>query len=156
MTIGIPQGGLRVALLQPKQIYKFCLVLEYRQMVMLTCPESFTGVFAMKPTHNTISLEGQMTYAISFFSRSVKNLQLLADGFALKDDEVPKDMPLEDVSVASMSSQADPNTVAAIECAVSKLYNSGVQVEEACMPLGVDYISALERIQKVQSTGNIR
>ncbi|TGO29197.1 hypothetical protein BPAE_0017g00020 [Botrytis paeoniae] len=53
-------------------------------------PASYTGIFAMKPTYNAIPLEGQKICSISldtlgFFSRSVEDLQLLADVFSLKD-----------------------------------------------------------------------
>lgn len=59
----------------------------------------------MKPTYNAILLEGQKTFAptfdtLGFFARSVEDLQLLADVFALTDDGPPRDIPLEDLSVA--------------------------------------------------------
>ncbi|KAM0376579.1 hypothetical protein ACHAPY_007124 [Fusarium culmorum] len=47
-------------------------------------PASFTGIFAMKPTFNAISIEGQKAFAptfdtFGFFGRSIDDLKLLAD-----------------------------------------------------------------------------
>ncbi|PTD07630.1 Glutamyl-tRNA [Fusarium culmorum] len=51
-------------------------------------PASFTGIFAMKPTFNAISIEGQKAFAptfdtFGFFGRSIDDLKLLADVFSL-------------------------------------------------------------------------
>ncbi|KAJ3537814.1 hypothetical protein NM208_g6163 [Fusarium decemcellulare] len=120
-------------------------------------PASFIGVFAMKPTFNTISTEGQKAFAptldtVGFFGRSVEDLQLLADAFALKDDEPPKDTPLDEISVAliktPMWSSAGPGTVSAMDKAVSILKDSNIKVEEVSFPPEIADAGALERIQK--------
>ncbi|OBT66903.1 hypothetical protein VE03_04220 [Pseudogymnoascus sp. 23342-1-I1] len=125
-------------------------------------PASFTGVFAMKPTFNAISLEGQKAFAptfdtFGFFARSVEDLQLLADVFALKDDNPPKDTALEEISVAliktPMWSSAGPGTVSAMKEAATILQNSGVKVEEVSFPPEVADFQVLKRIQKVITHG---
>lgn len=121
-------------------------------------PASFTGVFAMKPTFNAISLEGQKPFAhtfdtFGFFARSVEDLQLLADVFALQDDNPPKDTALEDISVALIKtplwSLAGPGTVLAMQEAATILQKSGVKVDEVSFPPEVADAQALKRIQKV-------
>ena len=60
-------------------------------------PSSFNGVYALKPTWNSISREGQKIYSLTLdtlgmFARSVEDLQLLASVFELHDDvNVDKD-----------------------------------------------------------------
>ncbi|KGO68016.1 Amidase [Penicillium italicum] len=122
-------------------------------------PASYTGVFAIKPTYNAISLEGQKAFAptfdtFGFFARSTEDLQLLADVFALKDDELPQeDIQIDQVSVAwiktPMWSQAGPSTVAAMEQAAAILQNSGARVEEIDLPSEVSDPANLRRIQKL-------
>ncbi|CAI7615000.1 unnamed protein product [Penicillium glandicola] len=121
-------------------------------------PASFTGVFAMKPTYNAILLEGQKTFAptfdtLGFFARSVEDLQLLADAFALTDDAAPADISLEDISVALMKTpmwpQAGPSTVAAMNNAAAILQKRGAQVVEVSFPPEVNDCVDLERIHEV-------
>lgn len=121
-------------------------------------PASFTGVFAMKPTFNAISVEGQKSFAPSFdtfgfFARSIEDLQLLADVFALQDDNPPQDMPLENISVALMKtplwSLAGPGTVSAMEQAAEILKNSGAKVQEVAFPPEVADGPGLRRMLKV-------
>lgn len=121
-------------------------------------PASFTGVFAMKPTHNAILLEGQKTFAptfdsFGFFARSVDDLQLLADVFALEDDEPPKDISLADASVALVNTpmwqQAGPGTVAAMDQAATILRNRGAEVVEVSLGPEIGDITTLKRIQRV-------
>jgi NCS1 family nucleobase:cation symporter-1 len=55
-------------------------------------PGSYNGIYAMKPTWNAISREGQKIYSLildtlGLYARSVEDLQLLAEVFALKDDD---------------------------------------------------------------------
>ncbi|KAI0896281.1 amidase signature enzyme [Annulohypoxylon nitens] len=124
-------------------------------------PASFTGVYAMKPTYNAISSEGQKGYAptfdtLGFFARSIEDLQLLAEVFGLQDDVVPRDIPLKQVSVAlietPMWSSAGPGTKAAMESAAVILRNNGVQVEKVEFPSEVDS-DTLIRIQNIIFAG---
>jgi Asp-tRNA(Asn)/Glu-tRNA(Gln) amidotransferase A subunit family amidase len=55
-------------------------------------PASFCGVYAMKPTWNAVSAEGVKLISttldtVGWYGRSVADLALLADTFALQDDE---------------------------------------------------------------------
>ncbi|RSL66281.1 hypothetical protein CEP54_003789 [Fusarium duplospermum] len=121
-------------------------------------PASYTGVFAMKPTFNAISTAGQKPMAptfdtLGFFARSIEDLQLLADAFALQDDEPPRDIPLDEISVSlietPMWSSAGPGTVLAMKKAVIILQKNNVKVEKVSLPPEVADIKALSRIQKV-------
>ncbi|KAI4863347.1 amidase signature enzyme [Hypoxylon rubiginosum] len=125
-------------------------------------PASFTGIFAMKPTHNAISTEGQKTFAptfdtFGFFARSIEDLQLLADVFAIKDDELPRDVPLKQLSVALVKTpmwpSAGPGTIAAMKEAATILQNSGAQVEEVSFPPEVNDAEALVRMQNIITNG---
>ncbi|PTD07571.1 Glutamyl-tRNA, partial [Fusarium culmorum] len=61
-------------------------------------PASFNGIYGFKPTWNSISREGQKMFSIindtlGFYARSVADLNLLADVFALEDDQ-PTNQPV--------------------------------------------------------------
>ncbi|KAJ8132731.1 hypothetical protein O1611_g892 [Lasiodiplodia mahajangana] len=125
-------------------------------------PASFSGVFAMKPTHDAISTEGQKAFAptfdtFGFFARSIEDLQLLADVFALHDDEPPGEVPIEQVSVALIKTplwaSAGPGTIAAVDEATKILMSCGAHVEEVSFPSEVSDAQALKRIQKVITEG---
>jgi Asp-tRNA(Asn)/Glu-tRNA(Gln) amidotransferase A subunit family amidase len=112
----------------------------------------------MKPTYNAISLKGQKAFAptfdtLGFFARSVEDLQLLADVFALTDDSTPTDIPLKGLSVALMKTpmwpQAGPGTVAAMEKAAAILQSRGAQVAEVSLPPEANDLVVLDRPLKV-------
>lgn len=98
----------------------------------------------MKPTWNSVSREGQKIYSVildtlGLYARSAEDLQLLADVFAIHDDEVPKD----EFSVAGskfavcrtmMWSSAGPGTIDAIQKAIELLRQYGAEVEELEFP----------------------
>ncbi|KAL5325135.1 hypothetical protein ACEPPN_006258 [Leptodophora sp. 'Broadleaf-Isolate-01'] len=101
-------------------------------------PAFFTGIFAMKPTYNAISPEGQKTCTATidssgFFARSMEDLQLLADVLALKDDSPLEEVPLKEARVALMKTpvwpQGGPGTIATMEKAANILRSRGVKVE---------------------------
>ncbi|KAL6363912.1 hypothetical protein LRP88_03338 [Fusarium phalaenopsidis] len=125
-------------------------------------PASYAGVFAMKPTFNAISTAGSKPIAptfdtLGFFARSVEDLQLLADAFALQDDEPPRDIPLDEISVAlietPMWSSAGPGTVSVMKQAADILQKNNVKVEQVSLPPEVADVEALGRIQKVITHG---
>ncbi|RTE78643.1 hypothetical protein BHE90_006877 [Fusarium euwallaceae] len=125
-------------------------------------PASYTGVLAMKPTFNAISTEGQKPMAptfdtLGFFARSVEDLQLLADAFALQDDEPPRDIPLDEISVAlietPMWSSAGPGTVSAMKQAATILQKNNVKVEKVSLPPEVADVETLSRIQRTIING---
>jgi Asp-tRNA(Asn)/Glu-tRNA(Gln) amidotransferase A subunit family amidase len=121
-------------------------------------PASFTGLFAMKPTHNAISTEGQKAFSpsfdtLGFMARSMQDLQLLANIFGLQDDKSPRDVPLGEASVALIKSpmwhRAGPGTVAAIKNTVTILEDSGVRVEEVSFPAEFGDEETIREIQRV-------
>ncbi|ORY55868.1 amidase [Pseudomassariella vexata] len=112
-------------------------------------PASFNGIYALKPTWNSISREGQKMYSlildtIGFFARSVEDLELLVDVFALEDDESPPQEPFSvkrakfAVLKSPMWSQAGPGTVAAMEVGAKLLRDHGAEVEEIELPAEFD------------------
>lgn len=128
-------------------------------------PASYTGTFAMKPSHNAISPDGQTTFSISFdtigfFARSVEDLGLIADIYSIKDDDPPEDIPLKEVSVALVKtpfwSKAGEGTIAAVEQASTILRSHGVTVEEVSLPPDIDNEQSLARLQKVITSGEAR
>lgn len=120
-------------------------------------PAAYTGIFAMKPTYNAISPEGTKTFSLSydtlgFFARSLEDLQLVSDVFAIEDDEPPSDVPLKEASVAliktPMWSQAGPGTEAAIENVNKILQAHGVNVQEIPLPEEIGGGEGLEQMQR--------
>ncbi|KAK3299886.1 amidase signature domain-containing protein [Chaetomium fimeti] len=121
-------------------------------------PASFTGLFAMKPTHNAISTEGQKAFSpsfdtLGFMTRSMDDLRLLATVFGLKDDKSPEDVALERLSVALVKSpmwhRAGPGTVAAMKNAVAILEDSGVRVDEVSFPPEFGVEETIREMQRV-------
>ena len=121
-------------------------------------PASFTGNFAMKPTYNSISTEGQKTCSVNIdtfdlFARSIEDLQLVADVFALKDNGAPRDPSLKEARVAVMKTpmwhRAGTGTVAAMEKAAAILESCGAKVEQVSFPSGFDDFNTLERMHDV-------
>ncbi|KAL8716099.1 MAG: hypothetical protein Q9220_000003 [cf. Caloplaca sp. 1 TL-2023] len=121
-------------------------------------PASFTGLYAMKPTYNAISTEGQVTCSIhidtlGFFARSIDDLQLVADIFALKPNGPLLDVPLNEARIAVIRtpawSRAGPGTVAAMAKASMILENSGAKVEELAFPMGYEDYDALKQMHSV-------
>ncbi|KAK1579201.1 amidase [Colletotrichum navitas] len=103
-------------------------------------PGSFNGIYALKPTWNSISREGQKIYSLildtlGFFARSVEDLQLMADVFDLQDDEAPKpDFSVKGAKFALIKTmvwpQAGPGTQSAIAKATELLRKHGAEVDE--------------------------
>lgn len=112
-------------------------------------PGSFNVIYAFKPTWNSISREGQKIYSLildtlGLYARSAEDLHLLADVFALQDDEPPfkqtgGDFELSAAKIGVMRTMnwddnVQPATVAAMEKAVSLLKAQGAEVEEVELP----------------------
>ncbi|KAF7941665.1 uncharacterized protein EAE97_006502 [Botrytis byssoidea] len=97
-------------------------------------PASYTGIFAMKPTYNAISLKGQKICSISldtigFFARYIEDLQLLTDAFSLKDIHPHKTIPLKEIR-----DQAGPGTITAMNTAFTILHNRGIKIDQVAFP----------------------
>ncbi|KAK9418852.1 putative Amidase domain-containing protein [Seiridium unicorne] len=107
-------------------------------------PGSFNGIYAFKPTWNSISREGQKIYSLLFdtlglYARSVEDLQLLADVFSLEDDEpVAEQFDVKGAKFALLKTttwpQAGPGTIAAMELGAKLLRDHGAEVEEIELP----------------------
>ncbi|TDZ28580.1 Glutamyl-tRNA(Gln) amidotransferase subunit A [Colletotrichum spinosum] len=119
-------------------------------------PASFNGIYALKPTWNAITREGQKIYSLildtlGFFARSVEDLQLLADAFELRDDEAPSDeFQVEGARIALLKTmvwpQAGPGTQAALGKAADLLRKHGVEVEE------IDFAPELQGLPEWHAT----
>lgn len=107
-------------------------------------PASFNGIFALKPTWNSITREGLkfsvLTYdTLGLFARSVEDLDLLAGVLGLADDEPQAAI----VSVKGSKfalvrthvwSEAGPGTKAALGQASKLLRDHGAEVVEVALP----------------------
>ncbi|TGO84247.1 hypothetical protein BPOR_0529g00050 [Botrytis porri] len=74
----------------------------------LICPASYTSIFAMKPTYNAISLEGQKTCSISL------------------DTPAFMETPMWD--------QAGPGTITAMNTTFSILHKHGIKIDHVSFP----------------------
>lgn len=107
-------------------------------------PASFNGIYGFKPTWNAISREGQKLYSLildtlGLYARSVEDLRLLADVFALQDDEPPPEsFMVKGAKFGWMKTScwkhAGPGTRAAMDTARKVLARHGAVVEEVELP----------------------
>lgn len=107
-------------------------------------PGSYNGIYAFKPTWNSITREGQKIYSLildtlGLYARSVADLDLLADVFALADDEpAPSNFQVKGSKFAILKSMVWPQIgaggSAAMENAASLLRAHGAEVEEIEFP----------------------
>ncbi|KAK8855834.1 amidase signature enzyme [Apiospora arundinis] len=121
-------------------------------------PGSFNGIYAFKPTWNAISREGQKVYALLFdtlglYARSVDDLELLADVFALHDDALPEETPpfqVQGAKFAMLKTMVWPEvgagTAAAMEKAADLLRAHGAEVEEIALPPEFDDMPHYHRV----------
>lgn len=112
-------------------------------------PGSFNGIYAFKPTWNSITREGQKVYSLildtlGLYTRSVEDLELLADIFALRDDELPFQrtgghFELRAAKIGFMKlmiwdDNVQPATAVAMERAMKLLKAHGAEVEVVELP----------------------
>lgn len=108
-------------------------------------PGSFNGIYALKPTWNAISREGQKIYSLDFdtiglYARSVEDLELLGTVFGLKDDEVPRPFTsgVKGLKFAFLKTMlwnhAGPGTRKAFEDGKQQLQSAGAEVEDIEFP----------------------
>lgn len=111
-------------------------------------PGSFNGIYALKPTWNSINRDGQKIYSLildtlGLYARSVADLELLADVFALQDDEPPphKQTPfsVQGAKFGVMKTMVwkdnvEPGTAAAMDKAATLLAEHGAEIEEVELP----------------------
>ncbi|VUC35428.1 unnamed protein product [Clonostachys rosea] len=120
-------------------------------------PGSFNGVYSMKPTWNSVTREGHKIYSLTldttgFFARSVDDLDLLADVFALVDDETngKKAFDVKGAKFALLRTMAwpdaGPGTIAAMNAAADILRKHGAEVESIDLPPEFDKMPEWHRI----------
>jgi Asp-tRNA(Asn)/Glu-tRNA(Gln) amidotransferase A subunit family amidase len=120
-------------------------------------PGSFNGIYALKPTWNSITREGQKIYSLIFdtlglYARSVADLELLADTFAIHDDEpAPASFTVKGAKFALLKTMVWPQvgsgTSAALDKAVSLLRERGAEVEEISLPESLNDLPLWHRNQ---------
>lgn len=107
-------------------------------------PGSFNGIYAFKPTWNSITREGQKIYSLmldtlGLYARSVEDLELLADVFKLEDDAVvDRGFTIKGARFGLCKTviwpQVGPGTAAAMDKARNLLESHGAAVEEINLP----------------------
>ncbi|KAL6916216.1 hypothetical protein FSHL1_007663 [Fusarium sambucinum] len=107
-------------------------------------PASFNGIYGFKPTWNSISREGQKMFSIindtlGLYARSVADLNLLADVFALEDDQPPNpDVLLQGLRIGICKTMVWPKAgyglVDAMIKAIELLRSNGATVTEIEFP----------------------
>lgn len=107
-------------------------------------PGSFNGIYALKPTWNSITREGQKIYSLIFdtlglYARSVLDLELLADAFAIQDDgPAPRNFSVKGARFALLKTMVwpsvGPGTEAALDRAIYLLRERGAEVDEISLP----------------------
>ncbi|KAJ4332401.1 hypothetical protein N0V87_008397 [Didymella glomerata] len=115
-------------------------------------PGSYNGIYALKPTWNAITREGQKIYSLIFdtlglYARSVDDLELLADAFMIFDDiPAPKAFSVKGAKFAILKTMVWPSvgagTSAAIDKATSLLREHGAEVQEITLPDQLDDLPA--------------
>ncbi|ROW15077.1 hypothetical protein VPNG_03472 [Cytospora leucostoma] len=112
-------------------------------------PGSYNGIYAFKPTWNSITREGQKVFSLildtlGLYARSVEDLELLADAFGLQDDEPPfsategrfivKGAKFALMKTVVWQENVEPSTEAAMRKAAELLKAHGAEVEEVELP----------------------
>jgi Asp-tRNA(Asn)/Glu-tRNA(Gln) amidotransferase A subunit family amidase len=106
-------------------------------------PASFCGVYAFKPTWGAVAREGLKIYSLSldtltWFARSVADLELMCDVFAVHDDAPPAPVPVQGARIALCRSPAwsfaQPATEAAMRQAGERLRDAGATVTDLDLP----------------------
>jgi Asp-tRNA(Asn)/Glu-tRNA(Gln) amidotransferase A subunit family amidase len=106
-------------------------------------PASFCGVFAFKPSWGSVSREGLKLYAASldtltWFARSVADLDLLCGVFTIADDAAPAPMSVRGARIGLCRSPAwsfaQPGTERAMAVAEASLREAGAIVTMLALP----------------------
>lgn len=125
-------------------------------------PGSFNGIYALKPTWNSITREGQKIYSLildtlGLYARSVEDLQLLADVFALQDDDdqpfiqtggqfVVQGAKFGLMKTMVWKDNVEEGTAAAMSRAAELLREHGAEVEEVELPDDLSELPEWHRI----------
>lgn len=118
-------------------------------------PASFCGTFGFKPSWGAVSREGLKLYSttldtLGWYGRSVDDLCLLADAFALRDDEESRPVLAGALRIRVCRSPAwgaaEPGLDAVLATAAERLRKAGASVVYAELPLSFDDLGDLHRI----------
>ncbi|KAF2019196.1 Asp-tRNA Asn/Glu-tRNA Gln amidotransferas-like protein subunit A [Aaosphaeria arxii CBS 175.79] len=108
-------------------------------------PGSFNGIYALKPTWNSISREGLKIYSLIFdtlglYARSVDDLKLLLDVFKVVDDEPGEEFKVKGAKFALLKlptpewPELGSGTKDALKKGAELLRAHGAEVEEIELP----------------------
>ncbi|KAI1267482.1 amidase [Xylariaceae sp. FL1019] len=127
-------------------------------------PASFNGTYALKPTWNSISREGQRFHSLildtfGFFARTVDDLGLIADVFELEDDQPPvSHFSVKGAKFAVVKSPVWPHAGQGTKDALAKgaelLRSHGAIVEDFELPAEFDKMPEWHRIV-IESEGRV-
>ena len=110
-------------------------------------PASFNGVYAIKPTHNSVSWSGARHYSptldtLGWYGRSPDDLVLVARAFRMWNMESLPSIGLKTLKIGIARTanwdKCAPETVAAIERAATLLKDQGVSIVDLDMPEGCE------------------
>lgn len=107
-------------------------------------PGSYCGVYALKPTWNAVSREGQKIYSLTLdtlglYARAAEDLDMLAEVLGLRDDEEKVEFEVKGARFGIMKTMQweghiQPAAAAAMEKAAALLRARGAEVEEVELP----------------------
>jgi Asp-tRNA(Asn)/Glu-tRNA(Gln) amidotransferase A subunit family amidase len=118
-------------------------------------PASFCGVFALKPTWGAVSREGVKHYSVtldtlSWYARSVADLDLVCDVFNLHDDAQVRPIVLHGARIAVCQTpfwtSATQGTPEAMENAAESLRSAGATVTTLTLPSAFDALGEMQQV----------
>jgi Asp-tRNA(Asn)/Glu-tRNA(Gln) amidotransferase A subunit family amidase len=116
---------------------------------------SFCGIYAMKPTWNVVSREGVKVQSLTldtvgWYARSVNDLALLCDVYAIHDDDPAKPFELSRARIAVCETpvweHADRSTHNALEAGSEALRAAGVETVPLILPPPFEELSEAQVI----------
>jgi Asp-tRNA(Asn)/Glu-tRNA(Gln) amidotransferase A subunit family amidase len=117
-------------------------------------PASYCGIYAFKPTWNVVSLEGVKLCSVTcdtlaWYGRSVADLVLLCEVFAIEDDTPAREFDLAGSRIAVCRSplwdKAEPETREALAAAAHLLRDRGATIIDLELPSHFAGLTAAHR-----------
>ncbi|WP_158744139.1 amidase [Acidisphaera sp. L21] len=118
-------------------------------------PASFCGAFALKPTWGVVSREGIKIYSLTLdtlglYARSVDDLDMLCDVYAIHDDAAPKPVTAKGARIALCRSpfwdSATEGTPEAMAHAAEAFRRAGAEVTELELPASFAPLGEMQRV----------